>query len=91
MDIGTTAIKCVICDPTNRKSIISTAVSIQRVEDELLSSGRLARITHLPPSNKQRSVEAVLVTIQNAIRQIPSAYLQKVKRVGICGQVSSFY
>lgn len=84
VDIGTTAVKCVIVSAATGAIIESATVALADVASDGASSSDARRQA---PADGEQSVERVLLAVQRAILTLPAASRRKITSVGICGQV----
>ncbi|TDH74160.1 hypothetical protein CCR75_008259 [Bremia lactucae] len=77
LDIGTTAIKCVVVRADNKLTVAMVTVSLRDVME-------LGPHKNTPGVQK---VDQILIAVQRAVAKLPEKALQRVISIGICGQM----
>lgn len=81
VDIGTTAVKCVVVSAASGAIIETATVAYADVGDDLRNGQFQSN------NNGEQSVERILLSVQRAIVSLPIDARRKITSIGICGQV----
>lgn len=77
VDVGTTAVKCVVVRTGDRHEVLAESyVALEGLGDAALASVR-----------GEQHVGQVLIAVRRAVAALPADLRERIKSVGICGQV----
>ncbi|CEG41128.1 Ribulose kinase and related carbohydrate kinases [Plasmopara halstedii] len=82
LDIGTSAIKCVVVKAKGRETVATTNVSLKEVTVSARSNDKIAKY-----KEGVQNVDQILLAVQRAIEMLPESVRRRVSSIGICGQM----